>query len=93
MVLPVADLGSERNFPPSLGTAEGRSGHFNSLLMPRLRMMAMSLASPALSLWHTVVCPESTFNLLKLFICAMALKYVLWGLECVQHETDVQGYL
>ena len=86
----VAAFRSERNFPPSLGAAEGMSGHFNSLLIPGPRMMAMmSLASPALSLWHTVVFPEFTFNLLKLYICAMALKYVLWGLECVQHEMDV----
>lgn len=56
-------------------------------------MMAMSLASPALSLWRTVVFPEFTFNLLKLFICAIALKYVLWGLKCAQHEMYVQGHL
>lgn len=61
--------------------AEGMSGWFNSLLKSGSRVKAVPLVSPVLLLWHIVVFPEFTFNLVKLFISAIPLKYE-------KHEMD-----
>lgn len=63
--------------------AEGMWGCFNSLLKSGSRVKARPLVSPVLLLWHIVVFPEFTFNLVKLFISGIPLKYE-------KHEMDFQ---